>query len=91
MTVMRDATPVSAAVSDTLAPTTTDVRWSAATTIVFRLCFALSFARPMPERLIIDGPMNGRTVHLELKLRDPNSFLLQSRGFKWVQEVPFNR
>jgi len=51
----------------------------------------LSFARPTPEQLIIDGPLNGRTVHLELKLRDLNSFLLHTRGFNWVQEVPFNR
>ncbi|HEY7188252.1 MAG TPA: hypothetical protein VH436_16970 [Vicinamibacterales bacterium] len=51
----------------------------------------LSFARPTPEQLIIDGPINGRTVHLELKLRDLNSFLLHTRGFNWVQEVPFNR
>jgi hypothetical protein len=45
----------------------------------------------MPERLVLDGPIRGRTVHLELALRDPNSFLLKSRGFNWVQEVPFNR
>jgi hypothetical protein len=32
-----------------------------------------------PEQLIIDGPINGRTVHLELKLRDLNSFLLHAR------------
>ena len=51
----------------------------------------LLFARPTPEQLTIDGPLNGRTVHLELKLRDLNSFLLHSRGFNWVQEVPFNR
>jgi hypothetical protein len=26
-----------------------------------------------------------------LKQRDLNSFLLNTRGFNWVQEVPFNR
>jgi hypothetical protein len=51
----------------------------------------LSFARPIPEQLILDGPINGRAVHLELKLRDLNSFLVTTRGFNWVQEVPFNR
>jgi hypothetical protein len=35
--------------------------------------------------------MNGHIVHLELKQRDLNSFLLNTRGFNWVQEVPFNR
>jgi len=51
----------------------------------------LSFDRPVPERLIVDGPINGRVVHLELKLREPNSFMLASRGFNWIQETPFNR
>jgi hypothetical protein len=51
----------------------------------------LTFDRPTPERLVLDGPIRGRPVHLELALRDPNSFLLKSRGFNWVQEVPFNR
>ena len=35
--------------------------------------------------------MDGRVVHLGLKQRDLNSFVLHSRGFNWVQEVPFNR
>ena len=51
----------------------------------------LSFEQPAPERLIVDGPINGQSVHLELQRRDLNSFLLHSRGFNWVQEVPFNR
>jgi hypothetical protein len=51
----------------------------------------LSFERATSDQMTIDGTMDGRTVHLELKLRDLNSFLLKSRGFNWVQEVPFNR
>jgi hypothetical protein len=30
-------------------------------------------------------------IHAELTLVDPNSFLLVTRGFHWIQEFPFNR
>jgi hypothetical protein len=53
--------------------------------------FRLAYQRPTRERLILDGPFEGRTVHMELKYRDPDSFLLRSRGFHWIQESPFNR
>lgn len=52
---------------------------------------ALVYQRPSPDRLVMDGVVGGRSVHLELKQRDLNSFRLNSRGFNWVQEVPFNR
>jgi len=68
-----------------------DRKTIAVTVAATKTTSTLSFARPTPEQLTIDGPINGRTVHLELKLHDLNSFLLQSRGFNWVQEVPFNR
>ena len=51
----------------------------------------LTYSRPSAERLVMDGTMDGRVVHLELKQRDLNSFVLNSRGFHWIQEVPFNR
>ena len=43
------------------------------------------------DRLVLDGTLDGRVVHLELKQMDLNTFLLSSRGFHWIQEVPFNR
>ena len=52
---------------------------------------ALVYQRPSPDRLVMDGVVGGRSVRLELKQRDLNSFRLNSRGFDWVQEVPFNR
>lgn len=51
----------------------------------------LSYQRPAKDRLIVDGSLNGHTIHMELAFRDPNSFLVRSRGFNWVQEFPFNR
>jgi hypothetical protein len=61
------------------------------TSAVSKTTSTLSFEKPASDQMTIDGTMNGHTVHLELKLRDLNSFMLKSRGFSWVQEVPFNR
>jgi hypothetical protein len=49
------------------------------------------FDRPHPERLILDGTLNGRAIHIEARLFDPARFPLLSRGFNWIQERPFNR
>ena len=51
----------------------------------------LTYRRSLADELILDGTLDGRLVHLELKQVDLNTFLLNSRGFHWIQEVPFNR
>jgi uncharacterized membrane protein YphA (DoxX/SURF4 family) len=51
----------------------------------------LTYTHPAPDQLIVDGPMDGHKLHLELRLYDRNKFLLVSRGFHWVQQAPFNR
>ena len=51
----------------------------------------LTYARPERSRLLLDGTLNGHLVHMELALRDPDSYMVRSRGFHWVQENPFNR
>jgi hypothetical protein len=51
----------------------------------------LTYRRSPADRLVLDGTLNGRPVHLELKEVDLNSFVLNTRGFHWIQEVPFNR
>jgi len=43
------------------------------------------------DRLVLDGTMDQHAIHAELQLADPDSFLLRSRGFHWIQEYPFNR
>ena len=50
-----------------------------------------SFERPAADRLTLDGTMDGRQLHLQLRLFDEKNFLLLSRGFHWIQEYPFNR
>jgi len=51
----------------------------------------IAYGRPERSRLVIDGTLDGRELHVELAYRDPNAFMLRSRGFHWVQERPFNR
>jgi len=51
----------------------------------------LTFERPAKDRLLLDGTLDKHAVHMELSYRDPDSFLIRSRGFHWVQELPFNK
>jgi hypothetical protein len=42
--------------------------------------------------LVVEGPFrDGRQIRVELKKQPDRSFPLQTRGFHWVQELPFNR
>lgn len=50
-----------------------------------------TFERPAPDQMTLDGKMDGHTVHMQLKLKERNQFLLVNRGFHWIQEYPFNR
>lgn len=52
---------------------------------------AFDYTRVDPRTMILDGKMNGRKIHATLKLDDEKKFLLESRGFHWINDVPFNR
>jgi hypothetical protein len=52
---------------------------------------AFTFTRPTPDRLTLDGTMDGRAVRMELTRLDHTKFQLLNRRFSWVQEYPFNR
>ena len=47
--------------------------------------------QPAADRLILDGDLDGKKLHLETTYVDRSRFLLVNRGFNWIQEVPFNR
>jgi uncharacterized membrane protein YphA (DoxX/SURF4 family) len=51
----------------------------------------LTYNRPERTRLVLDGTLDGKPIHVDMAFRDPDSFLLRSRKFSWVQERPFNR
>ena len=38
-----------------------------------------------------NGTLGGRSVHIDFERRPPRDYLLMTRGFHWINEVPFNR
>jgi len=52
---------------------------------------SFTFDRPARDHLVMDGAMDGRKIHMELKLVDRNQFTLVNRGFHWINEYPFDR
>jgi hypothetical protein len=52
---------------------------------------SFTYARPAPDRLVLDGEIDGHKEKMELQLVDRAKFLLVSRGFRWIQDYPFNR
>jgi hypothetical protein len=52
---------------------------------------SFAFERPEPDRMTLDGSLDGHRVRATLRLTDPSSFRLTTRGFHWINEVPYNR
>jgi hypothetical protein len=48
----------------------------------------LTIDRSAPDRLRLSGLLDGRPVSMALQRVDLSSFILRSRGFRWVQEYP---
>jgi hypothetical protein len=72
--------------TDTTAQTLTlskqdDKAWSA----------TFTYTQPSPDRLIVNGSIDKRTIQMDLKREDHTTMRLLSRGFHWIQENPFNR
>lgn len=51
----------------------------------------LAYQRPEPDRMLVEGTMDGHRIKAEARRRDTASFVLTSRGFHWINEYPFNR
>jgi hypothetical protein len=51
----------------------------------WRVLFTLQ--RPAPDRLTLDGKMDGHDLHAELRLKDMK-FALTSHQFHWIQNLP---
>jgi hypothetical protein len=49
-----------------------------------------TYSQPEPEILTLEGTFNDHKLRARLR-RDDRPFLLTSRGFHWVNEVPFQR
>ena len=53
--------------------------------------FKLRWTEVAPGRLELSGEVAGRQLTVGLKRRNPQSFTLVNRGFRWISERPFNR
>jgi uncharacterized membrane protein YphA (DoxX/SURF4 family) len=51
----------------------------------------LTYNRPAADQLQLEGTWAGHKVQMHLKREDETKFPLNSRGFHWVQDYPFNR
>jgi len=51
----------------------------------------LVYELPEPGRMIIRGTFNGREIEVTLHERDLGEMLLISRGYHWINELPFNK
>ncbi|HET9229508.1 MAG TPA: hypothetical protein VFR31_22700, partial [Thermoanaerobaculia bacterium] len=51
----------------------------------------LVYRQPRPDVLFVEGLFDGHQVQARLRLTEPPEFLLMTRGFRWINERPFNR
>ena len=51
--------------------------------------FVLTYARPDPEHLTIQGTLYKDMLEVRLRKVDESRFVLVSRGFHWINEYPF--
>ena len=51
----------------------------------------LTYRRPEPGRLLLEGTFEGKKVQAVLRRTDNPEFRLTARGFHWINEYPFNR
>ena len=51
----------------------------------------LTWSRPDGDHVLLEGSLNGDQLSVRLKKVDTSKFLLTSRGFHWINELPFNR
>ena len=53
--------------------------------------FTLSRTLPDVTRLVLEGPFHGGRIKAELKKVVDATFPVNTRGFHWIQELPYNR
>ena len=52
---------------------------------------SFSFEEKNPELITMEGELDGHRTYAKLVRFDETKFLLNTRGFHWIQEFPFNR
>jgi hypothetical protein len=51
----------------------------------------LNYDRPSPNQLTLAGSMDGHPLQVQLERVDQTKYQGLNRGFRWIQEYPFNR
>ena len=51
----------------------------------------MTYSRPDANHTVLEGSLGSDTISVRLRKIDPSKFLLVSRGFHWINELPFNR
>lgn len=51
----------------------------------------MTWSRPDATHLTLEGKLDGRDVSMRLRRVELSSFPLNSRGFHWISEFPYNR
>ena len=53
--------------------------------------FYLKYERPDSNNWVLNGKWYNDSISVELRKQPKRSFLLNSRGFHWINETPFNK
>lgn len=51
----------------------------------------LRFHTPAEGTLVLEGPLEGTEQRMVLRRVDEQAMRLPSRGFRWINETPYNR
>ncbi|HWZ43005.1 MAG TPA: hypothetical protein VNW97_05990 [Candidatus Saccharimonadales bacterium] len=54
------------------------------------LTYDFTFEQPTPQALTLTGQLEGRKISVRLHHVDTPKFLLNTRGFHWIAEYPYN-
>jgi hypothetical protein len=52
---------------------------------------SLAWTLPDSDHVVVEGKINGDSLYARLRRVDTSKLLLNSRGFHWINENPFNR
>lgn len=53
--------------------------------------YAFSYEQPDTETLFLKGKLKNDSIKVSMKKMNRKNFLLTTRGFHWINEVPFNK
>jgi hypothetical protein len=52
--------------------------------------WTFAYRKTTPDTLFMQGTLDGRRIRARMRLTPPPEFRLKTRGFHWINEVPYN-